>query len=79
MHTKNKPPLKIICVLFSFLLIFSSIITDALSGMMQDIKTVLKNTYALVTEEENSIQFACVGNSNLYSGFSPYDLWNEYG
>ncbi len=79
MHTKNKPPLKIICVLFSFLLIFSSIITDALSGMMQDIKTVLKNTYALVTEEENSIQIACVGNSNLYSGFSPYDLWNEYG
>lgn len=79
MHTKNKPPLKIICVLFSFLLIFSNIITAALSGMMEDIKTDLKKAYALVTEEENSIQIACIGNSNLYSGFSPSDLWNEYG
>jgi len=38
-----------------------------------------KEAYAVINEQENSIQIACVGNSDLYSAFSPPDLWNKYG
>ena len=79
MHTKNKLPIKIISAVLSFLLIFSNITSAALYGIIKDIKSDFKKAYSLVTEEENSIQIALVGNSNLYSGFSPNDLWNEYG
>lgn len=44
-----------------------------------EVKSKLKETYSIVSEKENTIQIVCVGNSDLYSGFSPLDLWNEYG
>lgn len=42
-------------------------------------KIKLKEVFSISAEKENTIQIACVGNSDLYSGFSPLDLWNEYG
>lgn len=42
-------------------------------------KNKLQDAYSFVDEPLNTIQIIGVGNSDLYSGFSPYDLWNEYG
>ncbi len=79
MHTKNKLPIKIISFIFLLLIILSNTANCCLPEIIKDIKTDLKIAYSLVAEDENSIQIALVGNSNLYSGFSPCDLWNEYG
>ena len=35
--------------------------------------------YAFVPEPENTVQIACVGNSDLYSGFVPPVLWGNQG
>lgn len=70
---KNKSALlfKIILLIIVAILIFSFIGRDVLIG--------IKKSYSVVEEKENSIEICCVGNSNLYSAFSPLDLWNEYG
>lgn len=79
MNNKTKTSIKIVSVLLSFIMIFNNIASVAVLGIIKKAKINLKETYSVVNEEENSIQIACVGNSNLYSGFSPYDLWNQYG
>ena len=38
-----------------------------------------KDAYSFVNEADNTIQIVSVGNSDLYSGFSPLDLWKKYG
>lgn len=35
--------------------------------------------YAFLPEPENTVQIACVGNSDLYSGFVPPVLWGNQG
>ena len=35
--------------------------------------------YAFMPEPENTVQIACVGNSDLYSGFVPPVLWGNQG
>lgn len=42
-------------------------------------KNRLQDAYSFVDEPDNTIQIAGVGNSDLYSGFSPVDLWNDFG
>lgn len=39
----------------------------------------LQDAYSFVDEPEGTIQIAGAGNSDLYSGFSPADLWHEFG
>ena len=38
-----------------------------------------KDAYSFINEEENTVQIAGVGNSDVYSGFVPLELWREYG
>lgn len=76
MNNKTKTSIKIVSVLLSFLLILNNAVTVSL---YKKVKINVKEAYSVVNEEDNSIQIACVGNSNFYSGFSPCDLWNEYG
>lgn len=71
MNNKTKTSIKIVSVLLSFIMIFNNIASVAVLGIIKKAKINLKETYSVVNEEENSIQIACVGNSNLYSGFSP--------
>ena len=37
------------------------------------------NANGFFSEPKDSIDIAVVGNSDAYSGFSPLELWNEYG
>ncbi|MCM1285868.1 MAG: hypothetical protein NC213_05160 [Acetobacter sp.] len=70
---------KIISVILLSLATFNFTEIMNLSNSVNSIKINLKKSYAVIDEKENSIEIVCVGNSNLYSGFSPLDLWNEYG
>lgn len=66
-----KKHVKIILIIF--------LILTTLSIIGKDLWIGIKKTYCVIDEKENSIQITCVGNSNLYSAFSPLDLWNKYG
>lgn len=70
---------KIISVVLISLITFSFIEIISFSDTVNSAKLNFKKSYAVIEEKENSIEIACIGNSNLYSGFSPLDLWNEYG
>ncbi|MBQ9531492.1 MAG: SGNH/GDSL hydrolase family protein [Eubacterium sp.] len=38
-----------------------------------------KDAYSFINEKDNSIQIVGIGNSDVYSGFVPLELWREYG
>ncbi|MCM1114311.1 MAG: hypothetical protein NC397_02310 [Clostridium sp.] len=66
------------------LIVLSFVIFSIIAAMIslnsgKDMVIDFKKAYSLVNEKEDSIEIAGVGNSNLYSAFSPLDLWNEYG
>lgn len=44
-----------------------------------DFENKFQDAYSFMDEPQNTIQIAGVGNSDLYSGFSPNDLWNDFG
>lgn len=80
--TKSKSTelsLRLISLVLLSLIAFSFIEVMNFSNTVNNMKIEFKKSYAVIDEKENSIEIACVGNSNLYSGFSPLDLWNEYG
>ena len=68
----------------SFMLIFT-ILTYGVSSMFfsekvaSEFKNNLQDAYAFLADAPDTIQIVGVGNSNLYSGFSPLDLWKQYG
>ena len=37
------------------------------------------SAHGFFSEPENSIEVAVIGNSGAYSGFSPMELWKNYG
>ena len=40
---------------------------------------ISRDAYSYVREPDNTLDAVAVGNSDIYSAFSPLDLWNEYG
>lgn len=70
--------------IFAFFLVFL-IILEALSFTVfskksgASYKNKFSNAYSFTSEPENSIQIAGIGNSDLYSAFSPTILWDDYG
>ncbi len=38
-----------------------------------------KDAYSFISEEKNTIQIVSIGNSDVYSGFVPLELWRKYG
>ncbi len=38
-----------------------------------------KDAYSFINEEENTIEVVAIGNSDVYSGFVPLELFREYG
>lgn len=75
MHmTKTRKAVEYIKIFLIIILVFA-----ILSLIGKDILIGIKKSYSVIDERENSIQITCVGNSNLYSAFSPLDLWNKYG
>ena len=64
-------------ILVVLLLVFSYALSPkdntAKGGMMNP------NARGFYSEKKNSIDVMILGNSDAYSGFSPMELWNEYG
>lgn len=69
---------------FAFFLVFL-IILEALSFTVfskksgASYKNKFSNAYSFTSEPDNTIQVAGIGNSDLYSAFSPTVLWDDYG
>lgn len=38
-----------------------------------------KDAYSFINEEDNTIQIVGIGNSDVYSGYVPLEMWREYG
>ncbi len=75
-----KDTLKVISFILVFFILLESISLLAFSNKsVTGFKNKLQDAYSFVNEPDNSIQIVGVGNSDLYSGFSPYDLWNNCG
>ena len=75
-----KDTLKIISFVLVFLILLESISLLAFSNKsVTGFKNKLQDAYSFVNEPDYSIQIVGIGNSDLYSGFSPYDLWINNG
>lgn len=78
--TKAKDTAKIISFILIFLILLESVSLTIFSNKAAaGFKNKLQDAYSFVGESDNSIQVVGLGNSDLYSGFSPYDLWNGFG
>lgn len=78
--TKAKDIAKIISFILIFLILLESVSLTIFSNKAAaGFKNKLQDAYSFVGESDNSIQVVGLGNSDLYSGFSPYDLWNGFG
>lgn len=68
----------------SFLLIFALLLEIiSVTVFSKKAATQYQNSFSkscsFTTEPKNSIDIALIGSSNLYSGFIPAQLWDEYG
>ena len=71
---------KIIAFMLAFLLVLEGLSLSVLSGRSAaKFSSSLRDAYSFVDEPKDTVQIACVGDSNMYSGFVPFTLWDEYG
>lgn len=71
---------KIIAFVLAFFLVLEGLSLSVFSGRSAaKFSARLRDAYSFVDEPDNTIQIACIGNSNMYSGFVPFQLWNDYG
>lgn len=88
MKHQSKQHVKSIFISFiktlSFLLIFALLLElMSITVFSKKAATQYQNSFSkscsFTTEPENSIDIALIGSSDLYSGFIPVQLWDEYG
>lgn len=72
--------LKIACFVLIFLFLLDIVSKQYFpEDIATSYKNRLKDAYSFINEKDNSIDIVCTGNSDLYSAFSPLDLWKDYG
>lgn len=72
--------LKVLSFLLVFLILLEGLSFTVFSqANASSFKNKYSKAYSFMAEPENSIQVACIGNSDLYSGFVPAKLFREYG
>ncbi len=80
----NKQKVNSFIRIIAFILVFV-LLLEALSLTIFSKNNAINMTakyarsYSYTQEPDNSIQIACLGNSDLYSGFVPTFLWEKYG
>lgn len=75
-----KDAIKVLAFVLIFFLILESVSVMFFSNKAATgFANQLRDAYSFVEEPENTIQIAGVGDSNLYSGYSPLEMWNLYG
>lgn len=68
----------------SFILVFVILLEFLSVGVFSNVnalkyKNLYTRAYSFLVEPENSIEIACIGNSDLYSAFVPMRLYEQYG
>lgn len=77
---KLNEALRVISFVLAFLLVLEGLSLTVFSGRnAARFSSKLRDAYSFVDEPKDTIQIACVGNSNMYSGFVPFALWDKYG
>ncbi|MCR4615747.1 MAG: SGNH/GDSL hydrolase family protein [Clostridiales bacterium] len=72
--------LKIISFMLIFMILLSGVSFLCFSEKaVSQLKSGWQDSYNFLSDEPNTLQIVGVGNSDLYSGFSPLDLWKQYG
>lgn len=72
--------IKIIAFIIVFVLLLEALSLSIFSkNNAINMTTKYARSYSYIQEPDNSIQIACLGNSDLYSGFVPTVLWEKYG
>lgn len=72
--------LKILAFVLSFVLLLEALSATVFSKKSAaSYNNKLSSAYSFTNEPKNSIQIAGIGNSDLYSGFVPVTLWQEFG
>lgn len=71
---------KVIAFVLAFLILLEGLSLSVFSGRnAAKFNANLRDAYSFVEEPDYTIQIAGVGNSNLYSGFVPFSMWDECG
>lgn len=71
---------KVIAFVLAFFILLEGLSLSVFSGRnAAKFNSKLSDAYSFVDEPKGTIQVAGVGDSNLYSGFVPFSLWNECG
>ena len=77
---KSVEIIKVIAFIVAFLILIEGV---SLAFFSEKTATRFKNNkqdaYSFINEAPKTLQIVGVGNSDLYSGFSPLDLWKVYG
>ena len=77
---KSVEIIKFASFVFAFFVVLQCI---SLAGFSEKSATkfnnIKKDAYSFMNDEENTLQIVSIGNSDVYSGLVPLDLWKEYG
>ena len=80
LFVKTAAILKIVCFVLVFVFLISIVSKHYFpEDVATSYKNRLKDAYSFINEKDNTIDIVCTGNSDLYSAFSPLDLWKDYG
>lgn len=72
--------LKIISFVLVFVIILEMLSVTVFSKKAAtQYKNAFSKSYSFTIEPENSIDIALIGSSDLYSGFIPIKIWDQYG
>lgn len=71
---------KVIAFVLTFFILLEGLSLSVFSGRSAaKFNANLRDAYSFVEEPSGTIQITGVGNSNLYSGFVPFSMWDECG
>lgn len=80
LKSKSKEVFRVLAFVLAFFIMLEAFSLVLFSPRQASgFKNRLQDAYSFMDESENTLQIAGFGNSNLYSGFVPPELWNEYG
>lgn len=78
--SKSKEIFRVLAFVLAFFVVLEALSLALFSPRQASgFKNRLQDAYSFMDESENTLQIVGFGNSDLYSGFVPPELWNEYG
>lgn len=77
---KSKEAIRVLAFVLVFFVVLEGLSLTLFSPRQaKGFKNRLQDAYSFMDEQKDTIQIAGFGNSDLYSAFSPLDLWKSFG